>query len=105
MKCKCKVWRQSWKEIVTLPTVYVSVVLDDNYIFWNRLVDDASMISPYLILSTIDMLKSERFEEISILWCQSLYSYFAKPSNNHRGLMRKIPVDTQPFYVDPVISC
>jgi hypothetical protein len=60
------------------------------------------MISPYLILLMIDMLKSERFEEISILWCQSLYSYFAKLLNNCHGLMREIPIDTQPFYVNPV---
>jgi hypothetical protein len=76
------------EKVVILPPVYVSVVLDDNYIFWNRFVDDASMISPYLILSTIDMLEGEGFEEISILWCQSLYSYLAKLSNNHRSLMR-----------------
>jgi hypothetical protein len=63
------------------------------------------MISPYLILLTINILKSERFEEIPILWCQSLYSDFAKPLNNHRSLMREIPVDTQPFYVDQIIFC
>jgi hypothetical protein len=61
------------------------------------------MISPYLVLLTINMLKNERFEEIPILWCQSLYLDFAKPSNNHRSLMREIPVNTQLFYVDQII--